>query len=158
MALSASLVTELSRLAHLVAELDLSRPEEAVRALDEALPTGRRRDFETMLIEAHGEGTLTPRQGTPEGVWFGRVAKPSVETSEMSIDAVDMEGEATPHTHPRGEVSFCVAREGAPLFDGHSPGWVVLPPGSHHTPTVVGGRMLIVYFLPGGAVEWGPKA
>jgi hypothetical protein len=31
---------------------------------------------------------------------------------------------------------------------------VVFPPDSAHVPTVTGGRMLIVYFLPGGAVEW----
>ena len=27
-------------------------------------------------------------------------------------------------------------------------------PGSRHVPEVAGGRMLIVYFLPDGAMEW----
>ena len=33
-------------------------------------------------------------------------------------------------------------------------GWVVESPGSEHVPTVEGGRMLIVYLLPEGAIEF----
>jgi hypothetical protein len=29
-----------------------------------------------------------------------------------------------------------------------------MPAGSTHTPTVTGPRMVLLYFLPGGAVEW----
>jgi hypothetical protein len=58
------------------------------------------------------------------------------------------------HKHPRGEVNLSFALEGAPRFDGQPEGWVVFPPGSEHVPTVTGGRMLIAYFLPGGAIEW----
>ena len=53
-----------------------------------------------------------------------------------------------------GEVNYCVALEGEPRFDGHAPGWVVMPPGSGHVPTVSGGRMLIVYLLPKGQIEF----
>jgi len=153
-----ALLDALAPLTRLIATLDLSQPSMAVDALDQATTPQMRKVLEEMLIEGHAEGWLTPRGGVPEGVYFGRLAKPSEETAGLSIDAVDMEGEATEHTHPLGEVSFCVAREGEPRFDGHPPGWVVLPPGSHHTPTVEGGRMLIVYFLPDGAVVWGPQA
>jgi hypothetical protein len=31
---------------------------------------------------------------------------------------------------------------------------VVEPPGSEHVPTVAGGRMLIVYLLPQGEIEF----
>ena len=72
----------------------------------------------------------------------------------MSIDVVEFEGPAAEHVHPQGEVSLCFVRSGAPRFDGRGPGFVVLPPGSRHVPTVEGGRMLIAYFLPDGAVEW----
>lgn len=153
-----SLIESLAPYARRIAGLDLTQPESATRALNEALSPGDRASLEKLLLECHAEGWLTPKEAAPNGVWFGRVAKPSELTAGFSIDAVDMEGEAAEHTHPLGEVSFCVAREGEPRFDGHPPGWVVLPPGSHHTPTVRGGRMLIVYFLPEGAVEWGPKA
>ncbi len=101
------------------------------------------------------DGTLTPRRASEE-VTFGRVIKPGPESHGLSVDAVEMAGPAAPHTHPKGEVSLCWANGGEdPRFMGHGPGWVVVAPGSRHTPTVTGGRMLIVYFLPDGAMTWG---
>ena len=55
---------------------------------------------------------------------------------------------------PRGEVNLCFAVDGEPRFDGQAEGWVTFAPDSQHVPTVSDGRMLIVYFLPGGEVEW----
>jgi len=88
-------------------------------------------------------------------VRWGRVSKASPETGDFSIDVVHMNGAGPKHTHGRGEINFCVALSGEPTFDGHGPGWVVLPPESTHVPTVAGGEMLIVYLLPGGVVEFG---
>ena len=87
---------------------------------------------------------------------FGRVSKALPETRDFAVDAVDMEGPGPPHTHPRGELNLCFALDGSPTFDGQPPGWVVLGPGSWHVPTVAGGRMAILYFLPGGAWQSGP--
>jgi len=70
------------------------------------------------------------------------------------VDLVWMTGPGINHRHPKGEINLCFAVEGAARFDGQPEGWVVFPPGSQHVPTVTGGRMLIVYFLPSGAVEW----
>ena len=61
------------------------------------------------------------------------------------------------HTHPNGEIDLCFAVDGAPTFDGHPPGWTVYPPGSWHVPTVAGGVMDILYFLPGGAIRFEPQ-
>ena len=58
------------------------------------------------------------------------------------------------HVHPQGEIDLCFAEDGEPTFDGQPPGWVVYPPGSKHVPTVAGGKMLILYLLPGGAIEF----
>ncbi|HNC99809.1 MAG TPA: DUF4863 family protein [Myxococcota bacterium] len=44
--------------------------------------------------------------------------------------------------------------EGTPRFDGHGERWVVYPPGSRHIPTVAGGRMFILYFVPNGALRF----
>lgn len=99
-------------------------------------------------------GWLTPREA--DGVRFGRLAKSSPETHGYSIDAVVMDGPGPGHTHPEGELDLCFALDGAPTFDGRAPGWVVYGPGSWHVPTVKGGRMLILYFLPGGAIRFGP--
>ena len=52
------------------------------------------------------------------------------------------------------EIDLCLALEGSPTFDGRPPGWLVLPPGSRHVPTVTGGDMAILYFLPDGAITF----
>ena len=67
---------------------------------------------------------------------------------------LDVRGAGPLHRHPAGEVNWCIALEGEPTFMGQPPGWVVEPPGSEHVPTVSGGRMLIVYLLPAGAIEF----
>jgi hypothetical protein len=100
---------------------------------------------------------------------FSRIAKPGAATHGMSVDVVSLQGRAVEHSHPKGEVTIGfiapsgtvrdpasgdpLTREGA-TFDGRPPGWVFLPPGSRHVPSVVGARMHLVYFLPDGAVEW----
>ncbi|MBP6368696.1 MAG: DUF4863 family protein, partial [Burkholderiales bacterium] len=43
-------------------------------------------------------------------------------------------------------------------FDGQGAGWVVYGPGSAHSPTVAGGRALVLYLLPQGAIEFTPPA
>lgn len=105
------------------------------------------------LLDAHQAGTLTPKQAGPS-IAFGRPFKPSEATRGFSVDAVDIAGAGAGHAHPDGEVSWCVPLEGEPVFEGARAGWVVLPPGSRHVPEVTGGRMLIVYFLPGGSIDW----
>jgi len=94
-------------------------------------------------------GWLLPKSA--ESLRFGRVAK---ELSGFSVDAVLMSAKGPRHRHPNGEIDLCFQLDGAPTFDGQPPGWVVYGPGSEHVPTVKGGDMLILYFLPGGAIEW----
>ncbi len=97
-------------------------------------------------------GWLTPRGGP--GLSYGRLAKATPATRDFSIDAVHMDRPGPEHTHPNGEIDLCFALAGEPTFDGHPPGWVVLPKGSRHVPTVAGGDMAILYFLPGGAIQF----
>ena len=68
-----------------------------------------------------------------------------------------MSGPGPGHVHPNGEFDLSFALDGNPKFDGQAEGWLVLPPGSWHTPTVTDGRMGILYFLPNGAIEFGPR-
>jgi len=66
------------------------------------------------------------------------------------------------HRHPNGEIDLVmplasgdgVAAGGAATFDGQSAGWKVYGPGSAHRPTVRGGRALVLYLLPDGAIEF----
>ena len=97
-------------------------------------------------------GWLTPREAG--GVRFGRLAKATEASRGFSIDAVDMHAPGPGHTHPNGEIDLCFALDGAPRFDGNAPGWTVYGAGSWHVPTVEGGRMAILYFLPGGAIRF----
>lgn len=85
------------------------------------------------------------------GIRFGRVAK---DLSGFVVDAVLMDMPGPRHRHPNGEIDLCFATAGAPRFDGHPEGWVVYGKDSVHVPTVAGGQMLILYFLPGGAIEF----
>jgi hypothetical protein len=128
-----------------------------VSALDEAFP------YDGEVAQSIGEEI---RRGIDEG-WlcnkgddnakFSRLAKPSPQTHNLSIDIVSLQGPALEHTHPAGEVTLGFPSKGHTAearFDGHPPGWVFKEPGSRHVPTVEGGRMDLIYFLPGGAVEW----
>ena len=103
--------------------------------------------------EGVAEGWLCNRE--QGGVRFSRPVKPSPATHGYSVDAVVMDRVAGPkHTHTNGEVNLCFTEDGAAEFCGHPEGWVVFPPGSTHVPRVDGGRMLILYFLPGGAIQF----
>lgn len=147
------LIESMQPLIQVIAGLDLSDPAAAAAALHEAAPIDGLSELRRLLCEANEAGWLTPRRAT-ETLSFGRLARPGEATSGLSIDVVDMSGAGAGHTHPGGEVSLCFALEGEPRFMGEPEGWVVAAAGSHHVPTVSDGRMLIAYFLPGGAMEW----
>jgi hypothetical protein len=89
------------------------------------------------------------------GIRYGRVVKPSEATHGFSVDVVDMQDVAGPHhRHPNGEIDLVMPLSGEARFDGRPAGWVVYGPGSAHRPTVSGGRALVLYLLPGGAIEF----
>ena len=93
------------------------------------------------------------------GVKFGRVMKPSPETNQYSVDVVDMENVKGPHhRHPNGEIDLIMPLTPEAQFDGVGPGWLVYMPGTAHFPTVSSGRALVLYLLPGGAIEFTPPA
>jgi len=48
------------------------------------------------------------------------------------------------HRHPEGEINLLFVLEGSPTFHERPPGYVVMKPGSAHTPIVEGGTMGIV--------------
>lgn len=122
-------------------------------ALPLSSPTMRR--VEALVAAGVREGWLCPREGG--GLRYGRAAKATPATEDFSIDTVDMTAAGPGHLHPSGEIDLCFALEGTPTFDGNPPGWTVYPPGSWHVPTVSGGRMGILYFLPDGAIRFGPR-
>lgn len=92
---------------------------------------------------------LMPKQGG--GIRFGRVAK---DLCGFSVDCVLMDRPGPRHRHPNGELDLCFATRDAARFDGKPEGWVVYGKDSEHVPTVTDGEMLILYFLPGGAIDF----
>jgi len=101
------------------------------------------------------DGWLCNREGG--GIRYGRIFKPAEDLHGYSVDVVDMSDIAGPHhVHPHGEIDLIVPQDGsAATFDGHRAGWCVYGPGSAHRPTVSGGRALVLYLLPQGAIEFG---
>ncbi|MBL8617314.1 MAG: DUF4863 family protein [Deltaproteobacteria bacterium] len=152
----AALFAALAPVLHAVEGVDLSDPQAVAADLGARFPLeGAALTTLRAALEAGlAGGWLTPREA--DGVRFGRLAKAGPETAGCSIDVVDMDGPGPGHTHPNGEIDLCFALSGAPTFDGRPPGWVVYGPQSWHTPTVRGGRMVIVYLLPGGAIRFEP--
>ena len=133
------------------------------RPLDRALQDYLNRQFpaDGELFQALASDC---RQGISEGwlcrheaggIRFGRVIKPTIETYNFSVDVVLMDDLAGPHhRHPKGEVDMIIPQVDGAQFDGHGAGWMVYPADSAHWPTVSGGRAIILYLLPAGAIEF----
>jgi hypothetical protein len=139
-----------------IREVDPSQPD-AARKLAARLPLGgpELSAVRAALRAAVESKAVADREN--DGVRFSRLRKAEGE-GDFSIDVVHMDKPALAHTHPRGEIDLCFAVEGDARFDDQPEGWTVYPPGSWHVPTVTGGAMDILYFLPGGAITFGPKA
>jgi len=134
--------------------LDLSDRDAAEAALEQSYPANSAAAdaLREALLAAVADGVICDRGN--DAIRYSRLAKAGPDTADHSIDFVWMTGPGINHRHPRGEINLCFAVEGEALFDERPAGWQVFAPGSEHVPTVTDGRMLIVYFLPGGAVEW----
>jgi hypothetical protein len=99
------------------------------------------------------EGWLANRE--QGGIRFGRVIKPSPATNDYSVDVVLMDNVVGPnHRHTNGEIDVIMPLDDAAKFDGRGKGWLVYPAGHAHKPTVTGGKAIILYLLPGGAIEF----
>lgn len=134
--------------------VDLTDSASAEKQLNERFdPAGAEaQTLNAALLALFEDGQIANR-GEPPVRW-GRAAKPTPETHGFSIDVVHMTAPGPKHSHPKGEIDYCIALDGAPTFDGRAPGWIVLPPESVHIPTVAGGTMLIVYLLPDGEMKF----
>lgn len=150
-----SLNEALAPVLSVVSRIDPADPE-ARQKLEQALPLdgpvlGKLRQVVRQGVEARW---LADRETV--GVRWSRVKK-AQGPDELSIDCVNMDRPGPGHTHPNGEIDLCFRVSGDPRFDGHAEGWTVYPPGSWHVPSVAGGMMDILYFLPGGAIRFEPK-
>tara|TARA_B100000029_G_scaffold494719_1_gene558850 strand:- start:2406 stop:2870 length:465 start_codon:yes stop_codon:yes gene_type:complete len=99
------------------------------------------------------EGWLCDRE--LDGIKYGRVIKPTPESFGFSVDVVEMSDIVGPlHSHPNGEIDMIMPEVKGVEFDGHGEGWVVYGPGSVHSPTVTGGKAIVLYLLPDGVIKF----
>lgn len=99
------------------------------------------------------EGWLCGREAG--GIKFGRPVKEGEATHGMSVDVVEMADVVGPHhAHPKGEIDLVMPVDAGAEFDGRGAGWKVYGPASAHKPTVTGGKAIVLYLLPGGAIEF----
>lgn len=111
------------------------------------------RDVFAACRQGVAEGWMCAREGA--GIRYGRVIKADESLHGFSVDVVDMDSLAGPHhSHPNGEIDLIMPLSDAARFDGHGAGWLVYGPGTAHSPTVTGGQALVLYLLPGGAIEF----
>lgn len=90
-----------------------------------------------------------------EGRRFGRVIEAGPETGDLSVDVVQLRDIVGPHhRHPNGEICMTMPVTPSARFDGSPRGWKVYGPNTAHRPTVTGGEALVLYLLPGGAIEF----
>jgi len=123
--------------------------------LDQNFPPGGEAfdDLATLCRQGIDEGWLCDRERG--GVRFGRIIKPGPDTSGFSVDVVQMADIAGPyHGHPNGEIDMIIPESAAARFDGQGQGWVVYEAGSEHYPTVSGGKAIVLYLLPEGAIDF----
>ncbi len=146
-----ALVNALDPVSAELASVDLGDVAAASRRVSELFPLDGPAvaELRDLAVEGMQEGWLLPKENGD--IRFGRVAK---DLHGFTVDAVLMHGPGPRHRHPDGEIDLCFALDGAPTFDGHPEGWTLYGPDSTHVPTVAGGTMLILYFLPGGAIEF----
>ena len=128
-------------------------------------------DLDTFLNETYpGDGEMVSKigeacrtgikdgwlcQSEHGGIKFGRPIKPSEETAGFSVDVVLMDDCRGPHhAHPTGEIDLILPEEDGAEFDGRGLGWLVYEPGTAHYPTVSGGKAIVLYLLPNGAIEF----
>jgi hypothetical protein len=110
-------------------------------------------EIETLCRQGCREGWLCAREHG--GIKFGRPVKHGPETHGFSVDVVEMNDIVGPHhSHPGGEIDLVMPFDDAAAFDGVNKGWKVYGPGSAHHPTVTGGRALVLYLLPDGAIQF----
>ena len=153
-----ALRTKIEPIRSYVMGLDLTSPTECRNALNLTFPISTLQPIKELCIQGIEEGWLCPRSAPH--LKYGRLFKATPELP-IGVDTVDMPGghaacKGPGHEHPEGEIDLCFTLSGSPLFDGSPEGWTVYPPKSWHVPTVSNGRMIILYFLPNGAIRFGP--
>lgn len=111
------------------------------------------RSLEAACRDGIAEGWMCTQGGGRRK--FGRIFEPAADLSGFSVDVVDIDDlVGNYHRHPNGEIDLILPVTPEATFDARGAGWLVYAPGSGHRPTVKRGRVVILYLLPQGRIEW----
>jgi uncharacterized protein DUF4863 len=127
--------------------------------LNENFPPGGEAfdDLAELCRQGIDDGWLCDRE--QGGIKFGRIIKPGPDTNGFSVDVVEMDDIRGPyHGHPNGEIDMVIPVTTDAEFDGHGQGWKVYEADSAHYPTVSGGKAIVLYLLPDGAIDFSRAA
>jgi hypothetical protein len=136
-----------------ISGMDLDAGLEAF--LNESFPPGGEAfdDLAELCRQGIDEGWLCDRE--QGGIKFGRIIKAGPDTNGFSVDVVEMNDIRGPyHGHPNGEIDMIIPESADAEFDGHGQGWLVYESESEHYPTVSGGKAIVLYLLPDGAIDF----
>ena len=123
--------------------------------LDECFPPGGEAfdDLAALCRQGIDEGWLCDNEHG--GIRYGRILDAGDETNGFSVDVVQMDDIQGPyHGHPNGEIDMIIPESQDAKFDGKGQGWMVYEAGTEHFPTVTDGKAIVLYFLPGGAIDF----
>ncbi len=110
-------------------------------------------DLAELCRQGIEEGWLCDRE--QGGIKFGRVIKAGPDTNGFSVDVVEMDDIRGPyHGHPNGEIDMIIPESADAQFDGQGQGWLVYEGETEHYPTVSGGKAIVLYLLPDGAIDF----
>ncbi len=85
----------------------------------------------------------------------GRIAHASQDTHGFTIESGMLRNVlGNYHRHPLGEINMIGPVDATGKFCGSGAGWKVFPPDSCHYPTVTGGKVTMLFFLPNGLIEY----
>ena len=117
--------------------------------------TARYATLLTMLRHGIDEGWACSSEITGPDYMRGRIAEASSATQGFTVESGRLRNVlGNYHCHPRGEINMIGPVDATGQFCGHGAGWKVFPPDSRHYPTVTGGTVTMLFFLPGGEIEY----
>ena len=127
--------------------------------LNENFPPGGEAfdDLAELCRQGIEDGWLCDRE--QGGIKFGRIIKPGPDTNGFSVDVVEMDDIRGPyHGHPNGEIDRIIPVTTDAECEGKGQGWKVYEDDSAHYPPVSGGKAIVLYLLPDGAIDFSHAA
>ena len=117
--------------------------------------TERYGELLTLLRKGIDDGWACYSEITGPDYKRGRIADPSEATHGFSVESGKLRNVlGNYHCHPQGEINMIGPVDETGPFCGSGAGWKVFEPMSRHFPTVTGGTVTMLFFLPKGEIEY----